>query len=202
MPVIFIPTSPAVVPELGRSDSDSAQLLGSALSLIDVVRADHPGASITLLGSHSPENFTAHTGSFRAWGAPDVEVGEGNHLAELVMRYVLGKVDEPVSVAQELTNPDDIILYGLDGPAALSDQAPLSLLPGAQARHEWCQSLLAGEEVTWPDDVQELAADGIVEPELWWQLKDVRPIGAKVLAASDEHGVGRYLALWEGWEKR
>lgn len=199
VPVIFHPTSPALVPELGRGDADSADLLASVRALIDAVCATHPVASISLLGNVDPRNFTAHTGSFRAWGAPAVEVGAGNHLAELVGRYIVGDRDIEVKARRELGDSADLVLYGIDGPAALSDRAPLTLLPGAPQRHQWCQELLAGGDVEWPMDQEELVADGIVEADMWWALRGLRPTGARVVHASAAHGVGRYVALWEGW---
>lgn len=199
VPVIFLPTSPSLVPELGRGDSDSADLLSAARTLIDDLRAQHPVASISLLGSVDSRNYTEHTGSFRAWGAPDVTVGEGNYLAELVQRYVLRDCDLPIRTVESLTDPSDLVLYGIDGPAALSERAPLSFLPAAPARHQWCNELLSGEEIDWPAEAAALAADGIIEPEMWWLLKDIRPHGARVVRTSDAHGVGRYVAVWEGW---
>lgn len=202
VPVIFLPTSPALVPELGRGDADSAALLASARTLIDDIRANHPVASISLLGSVDPRNYTAHTGSFRAWGAPDVTVGVGNYLAELVQRYVLGDAPEPIQVVDSWPDHADLLLVGIDGPAGLSERAPLSLIPSARERHQWCMDLLSGKDVTWPESVAELEQDGIVEPQLWWLLKDFIGQGCHVEMASEEHGVGRYVAMWEGWTRR
>lgn len=198
--MIFVPTSPALVPELGRGDSDSAMLLRVARTLIDDVCARHPVASISLVGSTYSRTYTAHTGSFRAWGASGVSVGAGNYLAELVLRYVVGDSSLPISATPFSPGPSVLTLVGVDGPAGLSDKAPLSLVPGARERHEWCEHVLRGDAVSWPEEKEELRRDGIIEPGMWWLLRNKRPIGPQLHVSSDAHGVGRYLATWEGVE--
>ncbi|MEJ6012481.1 hypothetical protein WG936_01320 [Corynebacterium sp. H127] len=192
-----MPSSPALVPELGIGDADSARLLRSIRELIDATSAAYPVTSISLVGSRDPRSYTAHTGRFRAWGAPQCNVGAGNHLAELVQRYVLKGCELPITVGESVAiTTDTLVLYALDGPAGLSAAAPLALLPGAQQRHEWCLKVLRGGAVAWPSSA-ELRADGIVEPATWLALRELKPAHAEVVASSQAHGVGRYVAWWK-----
>lgn len=196
--MIFVPTSPALVPALGTGDDSSADLLRSARALVDDILTRHQVTEINLVGSREPRNYTAHTGSFRAWGAPEVTVGAGNYLAELVQRFVLIECTLPITVGEIRKDPTVLNMVGIDGPAGLSNRAPLSLIPTASQRHAWCMDLLSGERVSWPKNRDGLAADGIVEPEMWWMLRSLRPAGGQLAMVSDAHGVGRYVASWEG----
>lgn len=198
MPVIFMPTSPALVPELGQGDAASSELRNLVRSLIDDTLARYQVTSISLIGSRSTKTYTSLSGSFAAWGAPQVSVGEGNYLSEMVMRSVVGSRELSITVSEDLDQDNALIIYGLDGPAGLDTKAPLSLIPGSRSRHQWCQAVLAGQEVSWPADVVDLLEDGIVEPEPWWKLRHCCPRGARLVAQSDAYGVGRYVAFWEG----
>lgn len=197
MSLIFLPSSPALVPELGRGDRASAELLAAAREVISATCAQENCDAISVVGSRSAATFTAHTGSFRAWGAPEVTVGAGNYLAELVARFVVRDMDVRIEVA-EIHRPKagELQLCLLDGPAGLSEKAPLSLVTGAARRHDWCQRLLSGDEVAWPDSSAALLADAIVEPDTWWQLRCLRPTRGQLHCVQDAHGVGRYLAQW------
>ena len=150
---------------------------------------------IHLVGSRSSRWETGVEGSFRAWGAPQVDVGAGYHLPELVQRYVLGeRVSRVSEVRAELGVPDPqaLTLVAVDGSAGLTERAPLALLPGAAATDDWCRGLLSGQQVGPPP-----ADGGILEPELWLALAALRPTQAKLEMADTGHGVGRYVAAWQ-----
>lgn len=197
VPVIFVPASPALVPELGIGDASSARLRDAARSLIDAALSDPRCTQVTIVGSTDPDTYTAHTGSFRAWGA-DVSVGGGNHLAELVARYLLGPCHLPItSGTWHPPYGHELVIYPLDGPAGLTDKAPLAKVPGAPLRHQWCQKLLRGEDVHWPADLERLRDDGIIDPDHWWALRGSKVSGSELVAADEEHGVGRYVAQWK-----
>ena len=189
--IVVMPAGPALVPELAPRDVVGQRMVATLRSLIDAT----PDLPIHLVGSRARRWETGIPGSFRAWGAPQVSVGEGRHLPELVQRYVLGERAARVSeVRAELGSPAPgvLTLLALDGSAGLTERAPLALLPGAAAADEWCRALLSGEEVgSLP------AESGLLEPSLWLELARLRPTRAHLLAADSEHGVGRYVATWQ-----
>ena len=85
--IVIVPASPALVRELAPAHAPSHELATAAVG--EVRRACAHASGIYLVGSRDARWRTAHTGSFRAWGAPDVTVGSGNFLPELVQRYLL-----------------------------------------------------------------------------------------------------------------
>lgn len=193
--LLVVPGSPALVRELAPADPASHRLrrtVAQALSLID----DRP---CQIIGSGDPRWATQHVGSFAAWGAPQVHVGHGTNLAELVARYLLGsRANARTTFRSELSplNPEAVTVLVLDGPAGLTARAPLALIDGAARVHEQCQELLAGD-LTAQFDADSLAHAGVIEPDLWLQLAQLRPSHAELLDVDDTLGVGRYVALWE-----
>ncbi|SER43669.1 hypothetical protein [Corynebacterium cystitidis] len=192
--LIVVPGSPAMVSDLAPADPAGEQLrqsVAQALSLVD----DRP---CEIVGSSDPRWRTKLCGSFAAWGAPQVSVGTGYDLAELIGRYVLGeKATAKTPFRSELfpLNPDAVTVVVLDGPAGLTPRAPLALVDGAAEVHGAFQRLLEGlhEEFT----AQQLTSSGVIEPDLWLQLAQLRPVRATLLCADDTLGVGRYVACWE-----
>lgn len=184
--LVVVPGSPAVVRELAPADPVGAEVRELVASLID----DRPRH---VIGSSDPRWKTSLEGSFHAWGA-DVSVGEGHDLAELVARYLMGAISSFRSEIGTI-NADDLTVVVLDGPAGLTQRAPLSLIDSAPVVHEKLQRLLSGECVEL--GAEELERAGVVEAGLWLELARVRPSHAELLLADDTLGVGRYVAAWK-----
>lgn len=189
--LVVMPAGPALVRELAPRDAAGQRMVAAVRSLIDATGDHRP---VHLVGSRSPRWVTGVTGSFQAWGAPQVTVGAGHHLPELVQRYVLGeRAARVASVRGELgaVDPEALTLVAVDGSAGLTERAPLALLPQAAAADTWCRELLSGRPVG------EMPAEGgILEPELWRELAGLAPAQAELVDADCEHGVGRYVAAW------
>lgn len=180
----IIPGSPALA--LSPHDDASQRLLAATRALAKTV----DGRAIDIVCSLDEQWHTAHTGSFRAWGGPDIMVRGGNYLGELVARFALGdpevrevrsRIDEP--------DPDAITVVVVDGPAGLTPRAPLALVPGALETHEAIVRWLDGGEAVLVDTQ-------VLEPELWRELAGLEPKNARLIDADDTLGVGRYVGEW------
>lgn len=196
MNLVMMPASPALLPELSPGDEAGAHLLQT---LREVLQTADP-ARIELVGSRQQRWKTGLSGSFQAWGAPQVQVGAGNHLPELVQRYVLGELGSRiVGIREELGQPDPaaLTLVALDGSAGLTARSPLTLLDAAPAADTWCRDLLAGSGAAQEVDAGWLMDAGILEPQPWLELAQLRPRKSELLAADTTLGVGRYVAAWE-----
>lgn len=191
--LVVMPAGPALVPDLAPADVVGRRIVAAVRSLVDAA-GPRP---IHLVGSRSPRWETGVAGSFRAWGAPQVEVGAGRHLPELVQRHVLGeRAGRIASVRGELGVPDPgvLTLVAVDGSAGLTPRAPLTLLGRGPEADQWCRDLLAGRETT---DSGFLGEAGVLEPELWLELAALSPQRAELVEADTSHGVGRYVAAWQ-----
>lgn len=198
--LVVMPAGPALVRELAPADSVGEQLLTALSTVIDALLAEDPGLRIELVGSRDPRWETGLTGSFAAWGAPQVDVGAGTHLPELVQRYVLGDRADRVVDARDVLGQigeGNLTLVAIDGSAGLTPRAPLALVETAEHADRWCRQILAGEEPTERMDADLLRAAGVLEPGLWLELARLRPRQARLLSADTSHGVGRYVAAWE-----
>lgn len=198
--LLVMPAGPALVAELAPGDAAGAQLLASVRKIISSTPA---GTPIELVGSRDARWETAVIGSFHAWGAPEVTVGSGHYLPELVQRYTLGtRAQDIVSVRADLgqPNPAALTLLALDGSAGLTARAPLSLLDGAQETDAWCRAVLTAQQpgtLVPPMDEKALRKAGVIEPNLWLELTQLRPRFAELIHADATLGVGRYVAGWE-----
>ena len=137
--LVVMPAGPALVRELAPRDTAGQRMVAELRSLVDAT-GDRP---VHLVGSRSPRWETGVEGSFRAWGAPQVQVGAGHHLPELVQRYMLGeRATRVTEVRADLGQPDPeaLTLVALDGSAGLTERAPLALLPQAAAADTWCRT--------------------------------------------------------------
>lgn len=197
--LIIMPGSPALVPHLAPADTVGAHLLAQVRHLLDqeLQGNDRP---IALVSSRAQDWFTAHTGSLRAWGAPEVQVSAGNYLAEIVQRFALGEYENRViSVRDRLEeiNPEALTLLALDGPTGLTQRAPSALVPGALEADQWCRDVLAGTTSEIPT-ASSLIDASLREPQLWLDLASTSTRCAEaVLLESDlSFGVGRYVARW------
>lgn len=192
--LLIVPGSPALVRELAPADAASARLLAAARAEAGSCLA--PSAECDVVGSRADRWRTERTGSFAAWGAPDVQVGGGNYLAELVARYIYPHM-RVVDSRKHLGTLQRSTIVVVDGSAGLTQRAPLSLLPNGAAAHQWCQDLLAGAPVQ-PLGFDALRAAGVEEPELWLELADLAPSATQreLIDADDALGVGRYVAHW------
>lgn len=195
--LLVMPASPALVAELSPRDAVGAAQLATIRELVSAVPADRP---IVLVGSHDPRWETGCVGSFRAWGAPQVTVGKGRFLPELVQRYALAEdAARVVAVRDTLGEPDPEVLtiVAVDGSAGLTPRAPLALLDEAPQAHEWCRAVLGGEDVAGVMDGASLSTAGVIEPDLWLELAALSPRHAQVHSADVSLGVGRFVAGWE-----
>lgn len=193
--LVVMPAGPALVRDLAPRDEVGQRMVATLRELLDAA----PHLPVHLVGSRSPRWETSVTGSLRAWGAPQVQVGAGNHLPELVQRHVLGeRADRVTEVRAVLGTPDPeaLTLVALDGSAGLTERAPLALLERAPEADAWCRALLAGQTTGAADFLEEA---GVIEPELWRELVALRPRPrkAELLEADTTHGVGRYVAAWQ-----
>lgn len=189
--VCVVPGSPALVSELAPRDAAGGELVRTIRRL-----AGHDARPIHIVGSQDGRWRTEHTGSFRAWGAPQVTVGEGNYLAELVARYVLGdsaaRVTESRSTIAPL-DPEALTVVVVDGSAGLTQRAPLALVDGAPEVHEQMARFLAGAAQL----PEELAEHGVVEPALWHELAALDAANQQLIAHDAADGVGRFIATWQ-----
>ncbi|WP_290216305.1 hypothetical protein [Corynebacterium atrinae] len=195
--LLVMPASPALVAELSPQDTIGAAALATLRELIDALPDALP---IELVGSRNPRWETACEGSFRAWGAPHVNVGAGRFLPELVQRYALAeRASRVVSVRGTLGQPAEgvITIVAVDGSAGLTPRAPLALLEAAPRAHEWCRAVLGGEDVAGEMDAASLRTAGVIEPDLWMELAALAPREAQVHFADLSLGVGRFVAGWE-----
>lgn len=197
--LIIMPGSPALVGELAPADTVGAMLLTQVRSLFSTYLTGN-GLPVDVVGSQADTWHTAHTGSLRAWGAPQVQVGGGNHLPELIQRYSLGGFQPRVrTVGDNLASISSgaVTVVALDGPTGLTQRAPSSLVEGADAADRWCRALLAGEHPGAKTE-RELVRAAVREPQLWIELERLaeRVSHAELVAADTSHGVGRYVAVW------
>lgn len=198
--VVFIPGSPALIPELSPHDLPSRRLLDTAVELIAQLHQQQPRA-IHVVSSQDKRWYTAHAGSFRAWGAPQVHLGQGNFLGELISRYILQAAGVPESDIVECRSEigeidaNALTIVVLDGSAGLTARAPLALLETAAQADQWCQQVLRGqaEQV----DAQKLVDAGVIEPQLWLDVAHHKPEKAELIDSDASLGVGRYIAAWK-----
>ncbi|MGP5110319.1 hypothetical protein ACTXJT_00310 [Corynebacterium casei] len=203
--VVFLPGSPALIPELSPSDEASRRLLSSAVEVIShaTTPSDRP---IHVVSSRDKRWYTAHKGSLRAWGAPQVNVEDGHYLGELVARYVLSHANISQSAVAETRahigelNSEALTIIVVDGSAGLTARAPLALLDSAEEINQWCQEVLRGNNAqvgTEAISEHKLVDAGVVEPQLWQELAAVQPRKAELIDVDVTLGVGRYVAAWE-----
>lgn len=192
-----MPASPALVEELAPAD-DAARRLRRALGAV-LEESDGEDRAIELVGSRDSRWRTELAGSFAAWGAPDVDVGAGHYLAELVQRYVLGseRRSHIGDVRDRLgeVNPEVLTVVAVDGSAGLTDRAPFALLDGAAEVDAYCRALLGGEDTPAWNEAQ-LADAGVLDAALWSELAVVDKRSARLVDADATTGVGRYVAAW------
>lgn len=223
--LLLIPGAPLLVPELSGADPAAARLRAACVAAAGAVLADGPRP---LIVRRPDDRFaTTHTGSFRAWGA-DVDVAGGNHLPELVARWVIGAAGRDagdVDLAAQLPDPFDFrdvtvdgeprpIVVVAEGPAALTARAPLTLLDGAQRIDDICAAIAAGDDAALAEgsdpfgDVgpSACAEVGLGTVGVWQDLAafgaalrmDARDFTAHATYRDASHGVGYHVAEW-GW---
>lgn len=180
----IVPGSPALA--LSPDDAASLRLTQAVRKLAGTAE----GRAIDIVCSVDERWATAHTGSFAAWGAPEITVRDGRYLGELVARFALG--DPPVrDVRGELgaLDPDAVTVVVLDGPAGLTPRAPLALVEGAPEYHQ--------QILRWLDGGEPVVVDKqLLEPALWHELAALRPHRTELLDHDDTLGVGRFVARW------
>lgn len=184
--------SPAQVAGVGRGDSVSADLRRVAQDALQ------DAAGYEVVCSLSPAVFTTHSGQFTAWGAPEVAVGAGNHLPELIARYLIGG-GEVRSVRDQLLplNPAVTTVLVLDGSYGLGLNAPGYLIDGALDAHDWCVNVLTGTATATTRSGEELIAAGVHTPHLWLELATCNICAAQLHMVDTSLGVGRFVATLE-----
>lgn len=182
----IVPGSPALVAELSP-DPASRRLHDAVRRLADTAG----GRPIDIVCSLDEHWRTGITGSFQAWGAPNARVRAGHHLGELVARYSLGDPEvREVRSAIGGIDREAVTVVVLDGPAGLTQRAPLALIDGAPQLHERLKRWLGGGG---PEVVDK---HSVLEPALWEELATVRAERARLIDSDDTLGVGRYVAEW------
>lgn len=192
--ILIVPGSPALVSELSLADAPSRRL---AAAIRGAAAGD--ARPVDIVCDLDEGSYTARTGTFAAWGAPQVDVGGGNHLGELVARYLLG--DRNYRPARERIaplDPEALTVVVLDGPAGLTPRAPLAFIDEAPAVHETLTELVASGSAPGPGlDADWLGQGGVVKPELWIELAELEPRTATLLDVDATLGVGRYVGVWQ-----
>lgn len=184
--VLIMPGSPALVRELAPADEASGQLLADARAIANT----HAGP-VDIVTTLDDASYTGHTGSFRAWGAPHVNVGGGNYLGELLARYVAGDREyRQTREHVEPLDPDALTIVVVDGPAGLTPRAPLALQPGAQATHEGLERFIDGGSLGGLEG-------GVDKQLLWRELAGLAPKRTELIASDASLGVGRYVGVWQ-----
>lgn len=186
--IVVVPGSPALVEGLGRGDAASQRLRDSSVAALRAALALRP-ATVRVVCDLHPATMTRLEGSFAAWGAPEVQVGGGYALGELLARYLMGlaaaalgcsvEIDEITDQIGELT-PQSLIVVVADGSAGMHAKAPLAAVDGADEAHRWIVGLLSGTAGPGDDPAvagrdgaslgKSLAARGVGVPALWEQL--------------------------------
>lgn len=190
--LLIVPGSPALIRELSLIDAPSTLLAHTIRECAHNLDHTRPAAPVDIVCPLGEDDYTDHTGSLRAWGAPHVTVGGGNHLGELVVRYLLGERDyRPAREHLEPLDPEALTVVVVDGPAGLTDRAPLALQPGARETHEGLERFIGGDAALPPLE------GGVLKPGLWCELAQLRPTRAELLASDDSLGVGRYVGVWQ-----
>lgn len=85
--IVVIPGSPALVPGLSPRDQLNQVARDFLAPILEAAEAARQ--PIDLVYAAGEKEYTAHTGSFAAWGAPQVTVSAGNYLPELVARFLM-----------------------------------------------------------------------------------------------------------------
>lgn len=194
--LLFIPGSPALIEPLAAADAPSRRLAEAARSTA-LLRSDEAAAAVDIVCSMDQAAYTAWTGSLRALGAPQVNVGGGNYLGELVTRYLLG--ERNYRATREHIAPVDpaaLTVVVIDGPAGLTPRAPLAMIDSGPKMHQLLRQLIAtgtSEGLTH----EELAQSGVCEPQRWLELAQLDVAHACLLDDDATLGVGRYVGEWE-----
>ncbi len=179
------------------------ETVSDLLSSLASTRSRGSERSVRILCSHDSDYQTNITGSFAAWGAPDVTVSGGNYLPELIARFFLESagftVPETAASDTAALSPG-LIVAVVDGSAGLTARAPLSLLDHAPEIHQWCEQFLGNpKKYCGQYDRARMVQAGVLDPRIWSELTRLVPHVTKAeLVASDfSLGVGRYVARWE-----
>lgn len=190
--LLIIPGAPALVRELAPAHEPGRRLVAAIRGWVSRAGVNHA----EIVGSRDERWRTAHEGSFAAWGAPQVTVGGGSHLPELVARYVLGETIGVVGSRANIAplSPGSLTVVVVDGPAGLTSRAPLSLVDGAPEAHASILEFLAGRGRV---DVDKLGTASVIEPSLWRELAALDVVRAELIDSDDSLGVGAYVAAWE-----
>lgn len=204
-PLIVLPCSPALVPELAPGDVVSAEMRAVAVGLLQRV-GKSPVGGVSVVCSRTHQWRTSHPGSLSAWGGTMVGLGEAEYLCDLLAVYVLQNaglsgsltVRTASTLQDAATQHSDLIIYFADGPVGLGERAPRYNVPTAPARFDWCLAILRGVRVPAATREQ-LLDDAILEPDVWQTLQRCSVNSGSVLWHSGEQGIGRIVACWEDW---
>ncbi|AKN77242.1 hypothetical protein HO100_06095 [Corynebacterium ulcerans] len=207
--VLIIPSSPALVSELSP-DAASSALRECARYMIE----DLSPTSIDIVGTCDTNFRTNIEGSFKAWGAPQVNVGKGFYLPELIARYVAGPFieDNPTvdvsEIRPRLGKPrgGTLTIVVVDGSAGLTERAPLALLDAGEETHQLMEKLLAGGPHALHDGAEKEKFNalltpengGVVHPDLWHEVSELEVEEAFLALSDSSLGVGRFVAVWKG----
>lgn len=209
--LLFLPNSPALINELSPADASSVELKDRAGALVRGCQLNQQ--PVVIHYAQHERDYTALTGSFKAWGAP-VTVAAGNFLPELIARYILeeegwdpalvrarGYTETPDFRSNGIMIADALHLVVLDGVAALTIKAPKYVLPQARACAMWCRETLGGDLPAQSWTSAQLEQAGVDNALLWpalWDLRHYAPqLEIRSFYEDTSHGVARLLGLWD-----
>lgn len=194
--ILLMPGSPALVGALSPAHAPSRKVLQCIRAAADEALDRVDSRAVDIVCPLESRDYTELTGSFAAWGAPQVQLDAGNYLPELIARYALHPLDAAVrEVRERIATPDPEVLtvVVVDGSAGLTARAPLALVPGAPELHAQLQDFIAGKA----ELPSQLEARGVLEPRLWEELAELETQRRELCYAEDSLGVGRYVGVWE-----
>ncbi|QYH19611.1 hypothetical protein JKI95_11515 [Corynebacterium aquatimens] len=195
-PVLLIPGSPALVAELSPAHAPSRRIAEAVRHAAELARNMYGASPVDIVCPCGERDYASRTGTFAAWGAPQVDVGGGNYLGELLTRYLLGeRTYRPARETLAPLDPGALTVVVVDGPAGLTPRAPLAFIESAPGIHEALKHFIeTGRDLP---GAAALAQAGVDKHEPWEALAALNPVRAELVDADDTLGVGRYVGLWE-----
>lgn len=163
--IVVIPGSPALVPDLSPRDQLNQVARDFLAPILEAAEAARQPIDLVYAGGE--KEYTAHTGSFAAWGAPQVTVSAGNYLPELVARFLMLSAigrELPIRRSYRLgtdahADASSSIVSSLDlGP---KDQAPIDFV-GADHAHTYDPRSIALAEFIDTEALTLVVLDGSI----------------------------------------
>lgn len=229
--VVIIPPVPLLLPDLG-GERGAAPVIRSAcrravqqawLSATSTETASQAGLpEIAVVAPARDSEYTALTGSLKAWGSGEVVSG-GNYLSELLARWLVDyalagsaenapNVDVFGTVKEAIGSGAPVVLVMADGPSGLTEHSPHALVSGAAAVNDWCRSIAIAAVDPFAQTVTRSSTDNAIAqieavtestnwqaaPQ-WRELEKLsQTVAPEKTAYFDESpfGIGYHVARW------